>query len=127
MISFFEAEKMPSQSERVCAMLGDTTIQNKMYERCVIMFDCECAKELILDLQIQFPEAFEEVLHKNGYANLFRSLDADDKAVRLAAIGAFQAMPDVDDCGALDVVAEYGPDEEVREAAREAIGGRAKE
>ena len=91
------------------------------------MFGEGCAKELVLDMQTRFPAAFEEVMQENGYANLFRSLESDDKTVRLAAIQAFQGMPSVDDSDMLHYLADYDPDEVVREAAREAIEARAKE
>ena len=91
------------------------------------MFGEGCAKELILDLQIRFPAAFEEALHANGYASILQALGSDEKAVRLAAIQAFQVIPDVDDSDMLYYVADHDLDEVVREAALAAIEARANE
>ena len=91
------------------------------------MFDGECAKEQIMDLQERFPEAFEEILHKNGYLNLIWAAQDENEGVRLAAIKTLQHVPDVSDGGALAYLAVHGPDEATREAALASLKARAKE
>lgn len=86
--------------------------------------DGEDAKMLVLDIQKEFPEEFEEILAVRGYANLIRMLQIPQ--TRLAAIKILHMMPHISDGDVLVDIGNNHPDEVTRTAAREAMARRSK-